>query len=284
MTPPQTTDERAAAQLPGGVTTLKERLESLASLASLRRAAPAEGAPSPPPAANAAAPGQCIPACPVCGGSGLVRHEVPLDDFRFGKLFPCPNMPLERLHHEGRFGLYWDEQRTLSWDSVVEINGSGEALRQVRLALERGWGWVYLWGGYGTAKSLLLKVAVAESLRMQREAYYTRMVDLLDRLRAAYDEERASQAMLEQVGYLTALPLLALDEIDRLNPTPWAKERLFQLMDRRYSAAEVGRAVTLIASNRPPEKLDGYLSSRARDGRFAVVRLPGVDLRPGMGE
>jgi hypothetical protein len=45
------------------------------------------------------------------------------------------------------------------------------------------------------------------------------MADLLDDLRAAYEEDKGSTAMLERMGLYTSLPLLALDEIERLNPT-----------------------------------------------------------------
>jgi len=220
--------------------------------------------------------------CPVCGGLGLVRYDAPLDDFRFGRLFPCPNLPEERLHQEGRYGLFWDEQRNLSWESVLPTNKVEPALEAVRRAVERGGGWVYLWGGYGTAKTLILKTAVAEALRADKEAVYARMVDLLDELRAAYDEDKASRALVERIHYYTALPLLALDEIDRVKETEWARERIFQIIDRRYTSAELGRGATLLASNSSPEALDGYLCSRVRDGRFEVVEMQGADLRPGL--
>jgi hypothetical protein len=29
-------------------------------------------------------------ACPVCGGYGVVSYDVPLEDPRFGKAYPCP--------------------------------------------------------------------------------------------------------------------------------------------------------------------------------------------------
>jgi len=74
-------------------------------------------------------------------------------------------------------------------------------------------------GGYGTAKTLILKTAVAEAPRADKEAVYTSMVDLLDELRAAYDENKASRALVERIHYYTALPLLALDEIDRVKET-----------------------------------------------------------------
>ena len=238
---------------------------------------------SPDPSHLSRPDSHCTPDCPLCGGLGVVRLDVPPQDFRFGKLFPCPNLPEETLHQEGRYGLFWDEQRRLSWGGVLDTNEVGEALRAVRAALERGHGWVYLWGGYGTAKTLLLKTAVAETLRLHRHAVYARMADLLDDLRTAYEEDHASTALVERMGHYTSLPLLALDEIERHNQTEWARERVFQLLDRRYAAAEAERSVTLIASNSPPERLDGYLGSRVRDGRFKVVEMKGADLRPGLG-
>ena len=30
----------------------------------------------------------------ICGGTGVVRYEVPVEDARFGKLFHCPNYRL----------------------------------------------------------------------------------------------------------------------------------------------------------------------------------------------
>ena len=76
------------------------------------------------------------------------------------KAVPLPNILLERLHHEGYYGLSWDEQRRLDWAGVIAIDRAGEALEAVRETMVRGWGWVYLWGQYGTAKSGLLKTAI----------------------------------------------------------------------------------------------------------------------------
>src|SRR5512145_1713061 len=33
---------------------------------------------------------------PICEGLGVVRYDVPVDDPRFGKLFRCPNNPVEK--------------------------------------------------------------------------------------------------------------------------------------------------------------------------------------------
>lgn len=224
--------------------------------------------------------GQCSPDCEICGGSGLVRYDVPTDDYRFGKLDACPNLPTKAI--EGRYGLSIEEQDLL-WSAIAHTDRSvTQAVNIVGQVLDRGYGWVYLWGGYGTAKTMILKTAIAEVLRHERHGVYVRMVDLLDDLRKAYDAEDSMTELVARVNYWTGIPYLAIDEIDRIKQTDWARERVFQIMDRRYSWAEVSRSATLIASNASPNELDPYLESRVRDGRFAVVQMTGPDYRPAM--
>ena len=73
--------------------------------------------------------------------------------------------------------------------------------------------------------------------------------------------------------------------MDKCNDTPWAQERVFQLMDQRYMRAIREEALTVIASNRSDDELDGYLKSRLRDRRLGpVVYLNGNDARAVMPE
>jgi len=226
-------------------------------------------------------PGRCKPGCESCGGSGWVRPEVPVDDFRFGILQSCPKLPVELMHEEGRYGLTWEE-RELRWENVLDLNDSLKAVEVVKDVIERGSGWVFLWGKYGNSKTRVLKTAVAEAINVGQQARYTRTIDLLDDLRAAYDEDDGNRSLVKRVARYTNTSLLALDEIDRFKETDWARERLFQILDRRYTGAEVGRTVTLIASNTPLEELDGYLASRLYDGRFVRIHMDGEDIRAGL--
>ncbi|MFC1879381.1 ATP-binding protein [Chloroflexota bacterium] len=237
-----------------------------------------------PPLGPAAKPGGDEPVCPKCLGHGVLRRDLPVGDPEFGILVDCSCQLHKHSKKIGKSGLYGREENTLRWEDLLHVNCVDKALPQIQAAIRRGHGWIYLWGTYGTAKTLLLKTAVAEWSRDKRPGRYCRMVDLLDDLRRAYDQDNSNQALVERVAAYTNLPLLALDEIDRHKATDWAQERVFQLLDRRYASAELDFNLTLIASNKPPEELDGYLASRVNDGRFIVIHLDGVDIRPGLGE
>lgn len=222
-------------------------------------------------------PAECKSGCPVCGGLGYVRREMDLSNPEFGKLFPCPN---SHYRLEGS-GLVQDE-RLYSWGDIKDFGNVRGAVKVVLEVLERGYGWIYLWGGYGTAKTLILKVAVAVCLQLGAAANYLRMAEALQYIREAFDEEVNPMSLASRrLEFLAEFPVLALDEIDRFNLTGFAKEQVFLLMDKRYEKNVIRRnGVTLIASNKPPDQMDGYLADRILDGRNFVYQLQGESVRP----
>jgi hypothetical protein len=237
--------------------------------------------------------------CPICHGKSWVRDGG-------GKLIRCPNVSGRARFPGDRYGLT-DAERGLAWDKVYRMKEVETALAAVRQVMERGAGWVYLWGPPGLAKTLILKIAVARSLEECQEAAYTRMAQILDNMRMAYDASNPSSENQSRLDWWADLPLLAIDEFDRLRATEFAAERRFLLMDRRYESAlrcgaaksrpssgylqsyqaalNFGRrgAITLMAGNEDPALLDSYLYDRISDGRFHVVHLTGESLRPVMG-
>lgn len=227
--------------------------------------------------------GTCQTDCEICGGIGFVRYAVPSDHFLFGKTEPCPKLSHNRLMELGNFGLRYDEQNELSWDSLVDYNATLSIAAKIRHELENQPGaWIFLYGAWGLAKSLILKVAVAVFLRHGRHAHYVSMVDLLDDLRLAFDEENQSRALEEKIVKWSTIPFLAIDEFEKTNPTPWVMERMFQIFDRRYNLAVHGEASTLIASNLKPAEFRPEFRSRIMDGRGLVLELKGTDIRPRM--
>lgn len=221
-------------------------------------------------------PGQCAADCPICGGIGWIRYDVPVYDPQFGRMQVCPNRLPEVLAKES--GLSSGELAA-TWDDVMDINNALDAVRVVRQTLERGAGWVTLWGDWGLSKSLILQIAVAETLRAGKPAAYTRMVEILDDLRAAFDGNESSENRLDRWANV---PVLCIDEFEKVKETEYATERRFLLLDRRYQDAIRENSITIISSNKDPRELPGDIRSRIYDGRFAVVHLTGDDVRPMM--
>ncbi len=77
--------------------------------------------------------------------------------------------------------------------------------------------------------------------------------------------------------------MLFLDEFDKASDTAWAQERKFQIVDRCYQRAIREEALTVIASNRGDDEIDGYIRSRLNDRRVGpVLYLNGPDARQAM--
>lgn len=224
----------------------------------------------------------CDPDCPQCGGRGWLRNDVPVSHPMFGRLSPCPRSdPFKR--YSKILGIS-PEERELTWAKVIlDSQSLVKAVNAVKKTLERGYGWVYLWGDYGLAKTLIMKIALVEYCKASRQpASYIRMVEILDHLRGAFDAQSPSEESQARLDMWADLPLLCIDEFEKVKSTEWASERRFVLMDRRYEQACREKAITLMASNADPATLEGYLADRVHDGRFEVVMLTGKSKRPAM--
>jgi DNA replication protein DnaC len=222
----------------------------------------------------------CDPECPLCGGSGMIQ-DAPLPGEPVGRWRECPNYYSKRLRANAEvYGMAASEIELMDWQLVEDIGCAWKAMAQVRATLEAGYGWVFLWGDHGQAKTLLLKIAVAVTLRSGRLAAYTNMVGILDNLKRAFDagpgEDPGAESKIE---WWQKIPLLAIDEFNRVKESEWANERRFALMDMRYVQAVRHETVTLIASNTPPDQQDSYLRDRILDGRFEVIELKGPSVR-----
>jgi len=221
----------------------------------------------------------CSSDCEICHGAGFVRYDVPIGHSYFGKVFPCPNRNFSGFYQVDS-GLDASEYK-LDWSAIVDINNIHKVVDTIREIINRGYGWITLWGGSGLAKTTLLKIAVAVYIRdKKKRAGYARMVDIIDNLRGAYDSENAMSESQRRLDAWTSMPLLSIDEFERINETKYASERKFVLADSRYEAALREKSITIIATNKNPEEYDGYLYDRMRDGRFELIHLEGKSARP----
>lgn len=221
--------------------------------------------------------------CRICGGEplcqnmGVVRYDVPVNDARFGKIFRCPNNPLdldaerqERLRKLSNLSDFADktfhnfeinEQKL----TPAEATSLKMALRYAVNFAEYPQGWLLLEGTYGCGKTHL--AAAIGNFRLQRgeTVLFITVPDLLDHLRASF-QPLAESSYDETFERIRNASLLILDDLGAENNSAWAREKLFQLFNHRYTR----RLPTVITTNNDLNALDGRIRSRLLDG--SIVR------------
>ena len=232
----------------------------------------------------------CEPDCPHCHGSGYVRENVPMGHSKFGKIERCPNAKrrdltnaVERGELDTRAGLTARDMQELSWNSIQKFNQAYGVGLKIKEAYMAGAGLFLLYGRYGQGKSLILKVTAVSALADGRSAAYANMSTVLDDIRLAYDtHDQAMSELVRRMKWWIDLDVLCIDELDKTSETPWAKERLFRLLDERYARAVRAEALTVIAANYERlDELTGYLRSRMEDALFGdnLIYMAGPDAR-----
>jgi DNA replication protein DnaC len=129
---------------------------------------------------------------------------------------------------------------------------------------------------YGVGKTRLLACIINAARTAGHTAIYTTTADVLDYLRSAY-APNAEVAYDGRFDTLRNARVLALDEFDRWQPTAWAQEKFFQLIDYRYRNAET--LLTVFAANADISILPGYIASRMHDVNNYVFLMTGQDVR-----
>jgi len=125
---------------------------------------------------------------------------------------------------------------------------------------------------YGNGKTHLAAAIANYVADAGEPVLFVVVPDLLDYLRASFSP--SSQARLDKrFDEVKNAPLLVLDDLGTESATAWAREKLYQLFNYRYSA----RLPTVITTAVAIEQLDPRLASRMLDGRrcaFFVLEAP----------
>lgn len=195
--------------------------------------------------------------------SQLVEMRAP--DFRSGEIGPRAGTGLSALdlHRRQTFESFLLRERELPADEV-------ESLRRAKGLAERfaqdPQGWLVLRGTYGCGKTHLAAAVANQVEGRGTPVVLVEVPELLDHLRASY-------APTSPVGYdqrfeeVRKAPLLVLDDLGSQVATPWAEEKLYQLLNYRYTA----RLPTVITLSVTEEELHERLRARMLDGTWSVV-------------
>ncbi len=126
--------------------------------------------------------------------------------------------------------------------------------------------WLVFLGSYGCGKTHLAAAIAHHFQAPDHPVIFVTVPDLLDHLRATY-------APTSSIGYdkrfnqIRTTPLLILDDLGTESATPWAREKLFQLINYRY----IARAPTVFTTAVKLEDQEPRIVSRLLDRRRCEI-------------
>lgn len=227
--------------------------------------------------------------CPICGGAGYLRLDVPVDHPDFGRAVPCDckiretqQASLEDLRkNSGLAALALMKFETFRPDGIGlnpdKRRNLHEAFDIAQRFAREGRGWLVLKGGFGAGKTHLAAAIANDRITRAESVLFVVVPDLLDHLRATF-------APTSRVTYddrfqsIRNAPFLILDDLGAQSPTVWAQEKLFQLLNHRYNE----QLPTVVTTNRELEEIEPRVRSRLSDSRICtIVTILAPDFRQG---
>jgi hypothetical protein len=196
----------------------------------------------PPPLAPA-------PPCPVCKGAGYLRANVPYGHPNFGKPLVCECQLAKK--NEARRQLL---RRQSQIDELAAFRESTfENFQFLLPGVQEAYETAIAFAHHCLDDSMIVLFAVVP--------------DLLDYLRATFApnaEEDYDEAFMK----MREAELLVLDDLGAEHSTPWANEKLYQLLNYRYNA----RLATAITTNNTGfAGIEDRIRSRLSDKRLVHI-------------
>ena len=187
----------------------------------------------------------------------------------FSRVIPCSCTQKERgKEHQTRLQRYSNlgSLTRLTFDNLSPQGRSGNPISQEQFSqayqaaktfATEPKGWLVLAGPSGCGKTHLAAAIANERLSQGQPVFFITTPDLLDHLRSAFNptSEIPYDEFFDQVRNT---PLLILDDLGAQSSTPWAKEKLDQLLNHRFN----NRLPTVVVSIVPIEELEERIRTR----------------------
>ena len=214
--------------------------------------------------------------CSHCGGSGFLRYDVPYGDPNFGKLRECPDCQTaaaRRVQAMLSISSLHGQLLQHSFRNFEQSEGAGQAYHAAFAFAQKPAGWLIFHGKNGSGKTHLA-AAIANYLRERGVVVlYLTVPDLLDYLRTAFAPKREwgddNLSFEDRFEAIKSAPVLVLDDFGAESETPWANEKLYQILNYRTDLA----LPTVITTNLKLMDIEPRLRSRLGNTMLGKVVL-----------
>ncbi|MQG38453.1 MAG: AAA family ATPase [SAR202 cluster bacterium] len=210
--------------------------------------------------------------CPECNGVGWQTKNVPVGHQDFGEILICScqstkidtektkklyrysNLEsLKRFKFETLKDDYWKSDTTVNLEylkSLTEIKKYTDSLK----------GWLILTGPHGSGKTHLASAIGHSIIDKGHLVLFVHVPDLVDHLKSTFHptSDTSYSELFEQVKNT---PYLILDDLGLQISSPWAQEKLRQILNYRYNL----ELPTVITIGENLSKFDPYILSRIKD-------------------
>jgi DNA replication protein DnaC len=163
------------------------------------------------------------------------------------------------------FGTF--EERHAEKLTPEEQRSLQRALKAAHTFSEKPKGWLVFEGTYGSGKTHLAAAIANYRAGLGDPPLLVMVPDLLDHLRAAFSPN-AGTSYDRRFDEVRTASLLILDDLGSQSATPWAREKLHQLLNYRYNA-ELPTVITVAKENLDQGLVDERIITRMMDERIS---------------
>lgn len=223
--------------------------------------------------------------CEICDDTRWLNTGAPFGSPDFGKVYPCECQELawgvrrsDRLRDYSDLGplarLTFDNLIPTGRDGHVDATSFRRAADAAMSFAANPTGWLVISGPSGAGKTHLAAAVAGACVQNGLPARFVAVPDLLDHLRSAFDPG-ADAPYDDEFTQVIHAPLLILDDLGIQSATPWADEKLDQILTHRFNE----RMPTMITAAASMDRLGDRMRTRLMDPGLSTF----VEIYPGAG-
>ena len=221
--------------------------------------------------------------CETCMGRGWFTPEVAANHEDFGKILTCECQKSRILQERTNRLLRYSNIGPLSRFTFENLDPKGrlshgqnngnfqKAYDVAKSYADDTQGWLTVTGPTASGKTHLAAAVANQCISKGTAVFFAHVPELLDHLRTGFDptSEISYTDLFDQVRNS---PLLVLDELDIHTSTPWAHEKLLQIINYRYSA----ELPTIVTTSSELKQIDPYIRTRL-ESSGVIISLENIN-------